>query len=432
MSGLEDRRGRVERVHRRVDPLLGDPAREHRGRVQVREHRCGRRIGEVVGGHVDGLHRGHRSTLGGGDPLLQLAHLGLQRRLVAHRRRHPAEQRRDLRAGLNEAEDVVDEEQHVLAARLAEVLGHRQPGERHPEAGARGLVHLTEDEHRLVDHPRLLHLEPEVVALARALADAAEGRQPLVLLGDVADQLLDQHRLADAGATEQADLAALGVGSEQVDDLDPRLQDLLRGGQILDLWGGPMDRPALLDLDGTLLVDRLSEQVEDPSHRCPADGHRDRPARCRRSASRGRGRRSSPSPARARGRRPGAAAPRRSAPARRGPCGPGSQCEARCISLGGRRRRSRRRPPRLPPRPGPRSRWSQHFRSCQAFLSLSKCLGPADHLEDLLRDLRLADPVRLQRQRADHVLGVLGRASHRGHPRTVLRSGRLQQRPVDR
>src|SRR5438128_1834354 len=122
---LEDRRGRVQRVHGRVDAFLGDRAREHGGRVQVREHRRRRRIGEVVGGHVDRLHRGDRALARGGDPLLQLAHLGLERGLVADLRGHPPEQRRDLGAGLHEAEDVVDEQQHVLAL-VAEVLGHRQ------------------------------------------------------------------------------------------------------------------------------------------------------------------------------------------------------------------------------------------------------------------------------------------------------------------
>jgi hypothetical protein len=75
---------------------------------------------------------------------------------------------------LDEAEDVVDEEQHVLAALLAVVLGHGQAGEGDAQACARGLVHLAEDEHRLLEHARLFHLEPEVVALARALADADE------------------------------------------------------------------------------------------------------------------------------------------------------------------------------------------------------------------------------------------------------------------
>ena len=174
--GLEDRRRRVQRVDGRVDALLGDRSRQRRRRVEVGEHRRGRRVGEVVGGHVDGLHRGDRALARRGDALLQLAHLGLQRRLVADLRGHAAEQRRDLGAGLHEAEDVVDEQQHVLAL-LAEVLRHGQAGQGDAHARAGRLVHLTEDEHRLVDDARLLHLEPEVVALARALAHAAERRQ---------------------------------------------------------------------------------------------------------------------------------------------------------------------------------------------------------------------------------------------------------------
>jgi hypothetical protein len=52
-------------------------------------------------------------------------------------------------------------------------------------------------------------------------------------LGDVVDQLLDEHGLADAGAAEQADLAALGVGREEVDDLDAGDED--RGlGRLVD------------------------------------------------------------------------------------------------------------------------------------------------------------------------------------------------------
>ncbi len=60
----------------------------------------------------------------------------------------------------------------------------------------------------------------EIVAFARALADAGEHRVAAMRLGDVVDQLLDQHGLADAGAAEQAHLAALGIRREQIDDLD--------------------------------------------------------------------------------------------------------------------------------------------------------------------------------------------------------------------
>ena len=222
------RERRVERIDGRVDALLRDRAREHRRRVEVGEGVGRRGVGEVVGGHVDGLHRRDRALVRRGDALLQLAHLGRQRRLVAHGARHAAEQRRDLGARLREAEDVVDEEQHVLAALVAEVLRHRQAGQADAQARPGRLVHLAVDQRGLLDHAGLGHLEPEVVALARALAHAGEHRQAAVLRGDVVDQLLDQHRLAHAGAAEEADLAALHVRREQVDDLDAGLEDLGR------------------------------------------------------------------------------------------------------------------------------------------------------------------------------------------------------------
>ena len=147
MPGLERARERVERVDGRVDALLDDRAREHGRRVEVRERVRRRRVGEVVGRHVDRLHRRDRAGARRGDPLLELAHLGRERRLVADRARHAAEQRRDLGAGLDEAEDVVDEEEHVLAL-VAEVLGHRQAGEADAQARSRRLVHLAVDERR--------------------------------------------------------------------------------------------------------------------------------------------------------------------------------------------------------------------------------------------------------------------------------------------
>jgi hypothetical protein len=60
-----------------------------------------------------------------------------------------------------------------------------------------------------VDHAALLELVPEVVAFAGAFTDAAEHRHAAVLHGDVVDQLHDDDGLADTGAAEQPDLAAL-------------------------------------------------------------------------------------------------------------------------------------------------------------------------------------------------------------------------------
>ena len=44
---------------------------------------------------------------------------------------------------LGESEDVVDEEQHVLALLVAEVLGHGEAGQGNAGARARRLVHLA-------------------------------------------------------------------------------------------------------------------------------------------------------------------------------------------------------------------------------------------------------------------------------------------------
>ena len=94
----ERARRRRQRIDGRIDAELRDRALEHDRRVQVRERRRRRRIGQVVGRHVDRLERRDRSLLGGRDALLQHAHLRGERRLVADGARRAAEQRRDLRA----------------------------------------------------------------------------------------------------------------------------------------------------------------------------------------------------------------------------------------------------------------------------------------------------------------------------------------------
>ena len=163
-----------------------------------------------------------------------------------------------------------------------------RPRERDAQARARRLVHLSVDERDLrraeillVDDARLRHLVVEVVALARALADAGEHRDAAVELGDVVDQLHDDDGLADAGAAERADLAALQERADQIDDLDAGGQHLRRRRLIGERRRRPMNRVALLGLDRSALVDRVAGHVEDASHHAVADRHRDRRRRCR-------------------------------------------------------------------------------------------------------------------------------------------------------
>ena len=123
------------------------------------------------------------------------------------------------------------------ASRKYSAVGERAQAD--AQARARRLGHLSVDQRcaRLArvagdDDAALLELEPEVVPLARPFADAAEHRHAAVLERDVVDQLLDDDRLADAGAAEQADLAALQVRLDQVDDLDAGLEHLQLGGLL--------------------------------------------------------------------------------------------------------------------------------------------------------------------------------------------------------
>ena len=126
---------------------------------------------------------------------------------------------------------------------VAEIFGDGQARQRDAHARARRLVHLAVDQRALGAFAAALlvdaaldHLVIEVVAFAGALADAGEHGITAVRLGDVVDQLHDQHGLADARAAEQADLAALGVRREQVDDLDAGLEDL-RFRRLLGVGG---------------------------------------------------------------------------------------------------------------------------------------------------------------------------------------------------
>ena len=160
-----------------------------------------------------------------------------------------------------------------------------RPRERDAQARARRLVHLAVDQRDLrrrqillVDDARLRHLVVEVVALARALADAGEHRHAAVELGDVVDQLHDDDGLADARATERADLAALQERADQIDDLDAGRQHLRRGGLIGERRRRPVDRVVLLRLDRAALVHRVAGDIEDASHHAVADRHRDRAA----------------------------------------------------------------------------------------------------------------------------------------------------------
>merc|ERR1739844_670593 len=269
--GVHDTAGGVEGIHSGVDSSLGNRSGEHSGGVQVSEGGGRGGVSQVVSRHVDGLDRGDGSLLGGGNPLLHATHVRGQGWLVAHSRRNTTQQSGHFGTGLSESEDVVNEEQHVLSFLVTEVLGNGQSSQSNTGTGAGGLVHLAVDQGDLggvvlqADDAALNHLVVQVVTLTGSLTHTSEHGVTTMGLGNVVDQLHDQDSLADTGSTEQTNLASLGVGSQQIDNLDTSDQDLLLDTHLVELGSLGVDGLALGGLDGTPLVNRVTDHVDDPS-----------------------------------------------------------------------------------------------------------------------------------------------------------------------
>ena len=141
---------------------------------------------------------------------------------------------------MGEAENVVDEEQRVGAFDIAEVFRYGEAGQGNSQPRPRRLGHLTVNQRGFrffriarLDHTRLGHFEPKVVAFASSLADAGEYRKPSVLLGDVIDELHDDHGFTHSRATEEPDLPALQEWLDKINDLHSGFEHLGLGGLLL-------------------------------------------------------------------------------------------------------------------------------------------------------------------------------------------------------
>ena len=222
---------------------------------------------------------------------MQRTHFRGQRRLVTHGRWHAAQQSRHLATSLGEAEDVVHEEQDILAAAVlvAELLGHGEARERHAQARTWRLVHLAEDQCHLrvfnslhvdfvevplalghvllelvaiLDDTTLDHLAQQVVALASALAHTGKHRVAVQAVCNVVDELLNEHCFAHTGTAEEADLAALGEGLDKVDNLDASVKNLLRNRQVGKSRRWLVNGATVTALEGLEVIDRLPYHVE--------------------------------------------------------------------------------------------------------------------------------------------------------------------------
>src|SRR5579862_503020 len=143
---IQNAREAGQRIDRGIDAAFDDLPAQVRGGVEVSECRRRGGIGVVVSWDVNRLYGRDRTVLRRGDSLLQLADFRVEVGLITYRGRHAAEQRRYFRARLNEAENIVDEEEHVEVFFIAEIFGDCQAGQADAEPGAGWLRHLSVDQ----------------------------------------------------------------------------------------------------------------------------------------------------------------------------------------------------------------------------------------------------------------------------------------------
>ena len=188
----------------------------------MRECRCWCRVGQVIGWNVNGLNRCNRTLIGRCNPFLQRAHIGRQRWLITHGRWNAAEQSGHFRASLCKAEYVVHEEQNVLTFFVTEIFRHRQTGQGNTRTRSGRLVHLAEHQTHFgftvqLDNTGIDHFVVKVVPFTGPFTNAREHGNAAVAFCNVVDQFLNRHGLANTGATEQTNLAALLVRTQQID-----------------------------------------------------------------------------------------------------------------------------------------------------------------------------------------------------------------------
>ncbi|KAG5456660.1 MAG: hypothetical protein BJ554DRAFT_3541 [Olpidium bornovanus] len=127
-----------------------------------------------------------------------------------------------------------------------------------------------------------------VVSLTGTLSNAGKHRVTSVRLGNVVDELLDKHGLANSGSSEEANLTTPRIWCKKIDDLDASFQNLGRSRLIRERRRVRVDRCPLLSLYGTSLVDRFPDDVHNATQTFRTDGNTDRTAGIRPSLAAGK------------------------------------------------------------------------------------------------------------------------------------------------
>ena len=76
----------------------------------------------------------------------------------------------------------------------------------------------------------------QIVTFTCSFTNTGKDRVTTMGLGDVVDELHDQHCLAHTGTTKEADFTTFGIRCEQIDNLDPGDENF-SFGRLVDIFG---------------------------------------------------------------------------------------------------------------------------------------------------------------------------------------------------
>ena len=168
----------------------------------------------------------------------------------------------------------------ILTLLVTEVLGDCESRQGNTSTGTRWLVHLSKHQGDLrfaikLDDLCLLHFVVQIITLPSSLADTSENGVSTVCLGDVVDQLLNEHCLSDTCSSEKTDLPTTSVRGKQVDDFDTGDKNFSRCGLLDELRSVGVDRVQLDGLNRTPLIDGVTSNVHDSSEGSRSDRYSD-------------------------------------------------------------------------------------------------------------------------------------------------------------
>ena len=102
-----------------------------------------------------------------------------------------------------------------------------------------------------------------------------------MLCRNIMDQLLDQYGFSNTRTSEQTNLSSLSVGSQKINNLDPRLQYFYRRALLLEAWRFPVNYPVFTVLrDFFFVIDRLPQYVKETAQSLFSYRHLDSGACC--------------------------------------------------------------------------------------------------------------------------------------------------------